>query len=55
MMRAVTPADTDTIADCKERHCCEHKEKRGLFPSQFGLSEASLPCRTANSLVGGKC
>lgn len=26
MMRAVTPADTDTIADCKVRHHCENKE-----------------------------
>lgn len=41
MMRTVTPADTDTIADCKERHCCENKEKRVLFLSRLKLHKKS--------------
>lgn len=51
MMRAVTPADTDTIADCKERHCCENKEKRGVISVSVqafwgipALQNCKLPC-----------
>lgn len=55
MMRTVTPADTDTIADCKERHCCENKENRVLFLSWLKLHKKSLPCRNNNSFGGGEC
>lgn len=55
MMRAVTPADRDTIADCKERHCCENKEKRVLFSSWFRLHKKSLSHRNTNSLREGSC
>lgn len=44
MMRAVTPADTDTIADRKERRCPENKEKEGFISiTVWALREVPVP------------